>query len=163
VCNNRIIVNNELERKQDSLIDHVDGVKRLRTATTSEPIVLSPGDMSACSAMMVVMMILDTPDSSTRALWQSYQQRHLGASRSNRRRSENFAYQYLRDVNGSLTCRKILRHGNSRFTSHPKEGVLQIFIALKNSSPWPGLNPRPLDPVTSTLINRRIVITKFMI
>jgi hypothetical protein len=32
-----------------------------------------------------------------------------------------------------------------------EEGVLWIFIALKNPSPWPGLNPRPLSPVASTL------------
>jgi hypothetical protein len=32
-----------------------------------------------------------------------------------------------------------------------EEGVLQIFIALKNPSPRPGLNPRPLGPVVSTL------------
>jgi hypothetical protein len=48
------------------------------------------------------------PDSSTRALWQSYQQIHLWGSRRNGRRSENFSYQY---VNGSLACRKILRLG----------------------------------------------------
>jgi hypothetical protein len=30
--------------------------------------------------------------------------------------------------------------------------VLRIFIALKNPSLWPGLNPRPLGPVASTLI-----------
>jgi hypothetical protein len=29
----------------------------------------------------------------------------------------------------------------SGFTSHLKEGVLWIFIALKNPLPWPGLNP----------------------
>jgi hypothetical protein len=29
--------------------------------------------------------------------------------------------------------------------------VLRIFIALKNLSSRPGLNPRPLGPVTSTL------------
>jgi hypothetical protein len=91
-----------------------------------------------------------TTDSSTRALWQSYQQRLLGASRRNGR-SENFAYQYLRYVSGSLTCHKVLRHGASGFTSHPKEGVLRIFIALKNPSPRPGLNPRPLGPVASKL------------
>jgi hypothetical protein len=50
-----------------------------------------------------------------------------------------------------LTCRKILRHGTSGCTSHLKEGVLRIFIALKNPSPWPGLNPRPLRPMASTL------------
>jgi hypothetical protein len=84
------------------------------------------------------------PDSSTRALWQ--QQRNLGASSRNGKRSENFAYQYLRYVNGFLTCCKILRHGTSGFTFHPKE-----VCALKNPSPLPGLNPRPLGPLASTL------------
>jgi hypothetical protein len=32
-----------------------------------------------------------------------------------------------------------------------EEDVLRIFIALKNQSPWPGSNPRPLGPVTGTL------------
>jgi hypothetical protein len=31
-----------------------------------------------------------------------------------------------------------------------EEGVLQIFITLKNPSPWLGLNPQPLGPVAST-------------
>jgi hypothetical protein len=74
-----------------------------------------------------------------------------GASRRNGRRSENLAYQLLRYVNGSFTCRKILRHGTSGFTSHPKEGVLRIFIAHKNPSSRPGLNPRLLGAVASTL------------
>jgi hypothetical protein len=34
-----------------------------------------------------------------------------------------------------LECRKILRYGAGGFTSPPKEGVLRIFIALKNSTP----------------------------
>jgi hypothetical protein len=74
-----------------------------------------------------------------------------GASRRNGRRSENFAYQYLKYRKGSLTCRKILWHGTSGFTSHLKEDVLQIFITLKNPAPQPCLNPRPLGPVASTL------------
>jgi hypothetical protein len=52
---------------------------------------------------------------------------------------------------GSLTCRKNLRHGASGFTSHPKGGVLRIVIAIKNPSLRPGLNPRLLGPVASTL------------
>jgi hypothetical protein len=32
-----------------------------------------------------------------------------------------------------------------------QEGVLRIFIALKNPSPWPGSNTQPLGPVASTL------------
>jgi hypothetical protein len=74
-----------------------------------------------------------------------------GASRRNGRRSENFAYQYLKYLKGSLTCRNILQRGNSGFTSHPKKGELWIFIALKKPSPLPALNPRPLGPVASTL------------
>jgi hypothetical protein len=58
---------------------------------------------------------------------------------------------YLWCVNGFSTCPKILRQGTSGFISRPKEGVLPIFIALKNSSPRPCLNPRPLGPVASTL------------
>jgi hypothetical protein len=34
--------------------------------------------------------------------------------------------------------------GPSVFTSHPKEGVLRIFIALKNPSLWLGSNPQPV-------------------
>jgi hypothetical protein len=60
-----------------------------------------------------------------------------GTSKRNGRRSENFACQYLKYLKGSLTFLKILRHGTSGFTSHPKEGMLRIFIALKNSSPQP--------------------------
>jgi hypothetical protein len=75
-----------------------------------------------------------------------------GESRRNGRRSDNSAYQYyLKYLKGSLTCRKILRHGISGFTSSPKEGVLRIFIALKNPSPQSSLNPLPLGPVVSTL------------
>jgi hypothetical protein len=58
--------------------------------------------------------------------------------------NENFVYSSLRDFNRALTCRNISRHGTSSFTSHPKEGVLRIFIALKNPLPWLGSNPQPL-------------------
>jgi hypothetical protein len=85
------------------------------------------------------------------------------ASRRNGRRSENFAY--LKYLKGSLTCRKILRHGTYGFTSHPKEGVLRIFIVCKNTSPRLGLNPRPLGPVASSLTitppRRRTRITSY--
>jgi hypothetical protein len=46
-----------------------------------------------------------------------------------------------------FTCRKILRRGASGFTSPPKEGVLQVFIALENTSP----QPRTLVLTASTL------------
>jgi hypothetical protein len=72
-----------------------------------------------------------------------------GASRRNGRRSENFAYRYLKCLKGSLKCRKILRP--SLFTSHPRGRCAADFIALQNPSPRPGLNPRPVGPVASTL------------
>jgi hypothetical protein len=98
------------------------------------------------------------PNSSTRVLWQPtvlsggpVSTDICGASRGTGEGNENLVYRSPRDLKRSLTCRKILWHGTSGFTSHPKEGVLRIFIALKNPLPWQGSNPRPLDPVASTL------------
>jgi hypothetical protein len=41
----------------------------------------------------------------------------------------------------SLTCREIERYLADGFTSPLKEGVLRIFIVLKNSSPSAGFEP----------------------
>jgi hypothetical protein len=49
-----------------------------------------------------------------------------------------------------FSYQKILWHGADGFTS-PKEGVLWIFIALKNQSPRPGLNPLTRVSMESTL------------
>jgi hypothetical protein len=86
-----------------------------------------------------------TPDSSTRALWQFYQQRYLGQIGG---MDEGVR---ILPINIWKTCRKILRHGNFSFSFHPKEDVLRIFIALKSPSPRSGLNSRPLGPAASTL------------
>jgi hypothetical protein len=55
-------------------------------------------------------------------------------------RSENFSLQafpsHLQLI--VLACRKVLGYGASGFSSHPKEDVLRIFIALENPSPWAG-------------------------
>jgi hypothetical protein len=61
-----------------------------------------------------------------------------GESRRRGEGNENLVSPSPWDFKRFLTCRKILRHGTSGFTSHPKECVLRIFIALKNPSPWPG-------------------------
>jgi hypothetical protein len=66
--------------------------------------------------------------------------------------NENLVSSSPWDFKSSFTSRKMLRHGTSGFTSHPKEGVLRNFIALKNASPWPGSKPQPFGPVESTLI-----------
>jgi hypothetical protein len=84
--------------------------------------------------------------------------RHLWSKWEVAEGNENSVYPSLWDFKRSFTCRKILRHGTSGFSSHLKEGVLKIFITLKNSSPWPSKNPQPLGPVASTLTTKTTVI-----
>jgi hypothetical protein len=91
-----------------------------------------------------------TPDSSARALRQSYQQRHLERVGGMDEGTRISRIQYPWYANGYLTRRIILGYGTSGFTFHPKEGVLRIFVALKNPSRL-GLNPRLLGQVASTL------------
>jgi hypothetical protein len=107
-----------------------------------------PGWYLRWRAMVIMLPTGVTPDPFIRALWQSYQQRHLGQVGG---MGERVRILPIGIWNTSRERRKILWHGTSSFTSRPKEGVLRIFIALKNPSPRPGLNPRPLGPVTSTL------------
>jgi hypothetical protein len=61
--------------------------------------------------------------------------------------NENLDYPFPWDFKRCLTYRKFVGHRTSGFTFHSKEGVLQVFIALKNPSPWPRSNLRPLGPV----------------
>jgi hypothetical protein len=99
-----------------------------------------------------------TPNLSTRALWQlpvlsggPFSRDIYGANRGMDEGNENLVYPSPWDFKRSLTYRKILRQGTSGFTSRHKEGVLRIFIALKNASPWLGSNPRHLGPVARAL------------
>jgi hypothetical protein len=109
------------------LIDY-DGVRlRLRTAATIGLFIYPPGDMWAWRAMvMVMMMVGDNSRLVHQTCLATLPAETSGAIRRNGRRSENFAYQYLKYLKGSLICRKILRHGTSGFTSHSKEGVLPV-------------------------------------
>jgi hypothetical protein len=50
---------------------------------------------------------------------------------------------YVYTLKGCLTSRKIL-HGADGITSSPKEGVLRIFISLKNPMPSAGFEPANL-------------------
>jgi hypothetical protein len=54
-------------------------------------------------------------------------------------------------LQGSFPCRKILRHGANSFTSPPKDVVLRILSILKFHNPRPGLNPRTLGSMASTI------------
>jgi hypothetical protein len=74
-----------------------------------------------------------TPDSSTRALCQYSQSSSIKAEGTREGNNAFCLTNYLfNTMKGSLTCCKILWHGADGFTSLPKEGVLRIFIALKN-------------------------------
>jgi hypothetical protein len=94
--------------------DDVDGMRlRLWTAATNRPIVYPLGDTWAWITMVKWFWQRKTPDSFTRALWYSYQQSHLVASRRNRQREwwiwpcKVFLLILASDL---LTCRKILWH-----------------------------------------------------
>jgi hypothetical protein len=72
---------------------------------------------------------------ATSTLWWSCQQGHLWSEwESGWRKWELNLYVPLR-LKEIFTCHKILWHGTSGFTFHPKEGVLQIFIALAGLEP----------------------------
>jgi hypothetical protein len=56
--------------------------------------------------------------------------------------NDNFVYSSLWDFRSCFTCRKILRHGDlPALLPIREEGVLRIFIVLRNPSPWPGFEP----------------------
>jgi hypothetical protein len=75
-----------------------------------------------------------------------------GASRRNGWRNENCCIFCVFDTStGLLHAVKSYDTRPPAILNQPKEGVQRIFIALKNSLPWPGLNQRPLGPVASTL------------
>jgi hypothetical protein len=65
--------------------------------------------------------------------------------------NENLVYPCPSDFKSFLHAVKSYDMEPSDFTFHRKEGVLRIFIALKNPSPRPGFNPRALGSVASTL------------
>jgi hypothetical protein len=97
-----------------------------------------------------------TPDLSTRALWQFYQQDHLIANQEELcKKLMNLAFTvsfYVLKV--VFIYHKIVWHRANGFTSPMKEDMLWIFIAHKNPLPQPGLNPQTLGPVASTLTAR---------
>jgi hypothetical protein len=85
-------------------------------------------------------------------LW--LQQRHVAAKQEETGRemaAEIFLSVPLSYLMGSLTCRKILRHGAKNYTSHPKEVVLRILLPLKIHHSWPDLKAQTLGPMANTI------------
>jgi hypothetical protein len=146
-----------------------------------QPSVLSgspvSGEISGSHQYCLAGLSAEKSLAATSTVWQACQQRNLwqppvlsggpairdiaGASGRVGKGNENLVYPHPWDFKRDFTCRKILRHETSGFTSHPKEGVLRIFIALKNPSPWRCSNPQPLGPVASTLITTPPLSTIF--
>jgi hypothetical protein len=58
---------------------------------------------------------------------------------------------FLFTLRSDFACRKVLRNGAVWFNSPPKEGVLLVYVSLKNPSSRPGLNTRTLDLVIRSL------------
>jgi hypothetical protein len=117
------------------------------------PVVIPAGDMWAWKAIMGWSSQLGKSDSSIRALWQSYQQIHMGASRRNGRGSENFAYHYLRYYKGSLRCRKSYDVGPQALLPIRRKVCGRFLSPLKIrylGRVWT-VNPRHLGQVASTL------------
>jgi hypothetical protein len=124
------------------LVDYDGGETDVSEPRPSLAYCSSPGECK----WIAVMMMMPVGDNS----WLVYQRQmeRVGGMDEDIR---ILRIQYLWCVNGSFTCRNILRHGTSGFTSYRKECVLRIFIALKNASPRSGLIPLPLGLVASTL------------
>jgi hypothetical protein len=88
-------------------------------------------------------------------LWKSYQQSHLGANQEEFGEGDDQFSPRSIFVHTSklfLIFYKILLYGANGFTYLLEEGMLQIFIALKNPSPQMGFNPQTWGPMASMLI-----------
>jgi hypothetical protein len=126
---------------------------RLWTAVTNGPVVHFPCEMSM-DKYGGMMSAGGNPDSSTRALWQSYRQSHLVANRRKWAKEINLAVRsiFVHASKGFLTCRKILRHGAAGFPSAQRNECCSFLLPLEIHRPRPNLNLRIFGPMASTLI-----------
>jgi hypothetical protein len=116
--------------RDDDDDDDVDGVRlRLRTAAINGPI-FRPLDY----------ITGENPGNPTSTIISSE------AGGTGEGKDEFCFTKYLfHTLKGSLTCCKILRHGADCFTFSLKEGVLRIFVVIKNLSPSAGFELANLD------------------
>jgi hypothetical protein len=113
------------------MADYIGWDWRLRTAAITDLLFIPRVNVSGEQWWLWCQLGI-TPHSSTRAVWLSYQQRHLeqvGVIDEGMRILPISIWNTSRYI---LHALKSYDMGPSRFTSHPKEGVLQIFIVLKN-------------------------------
>jgi hypothetical protein len=106
------------------------------------------GDIWAWRTMVELYWQARIPDSSIRVFWQLM----------------NLAlFSIFHTLKCSSTCYKILQYGADCSSSPLKEGMLQIFITLKNPSPSAGCEPTNLGPMASTLTTRPPRTTKIIL
>jgi hypothetical protein len=110
-------------------VDDVDGVRLHLCVATNSPIVHLPGDIWVCRAKMEWYQQDKTLDSSTRVLWQFYQQ---SLSSSNEAGETWWRKCWILNTKYLFHTFNMPQHGPDSFTSPPKEAVLWIFSALKN-------------------------------
>jgi hypothetical protein len=107
----------------------------IRTAATNWPIFHPASNMWAWTAMIMMM-----PTGNNSWLVHESSLTVHPAESAGTSRSENFAYQYLKYFNGTLTCTKSYDMGPSRFTSHPKDADFYW--------PWKSIASAGFEPVT---------------
>jgi hypothetical protein len=142
---------------RSQLTDHVDGVRqRLWTAATNGLNVHPPDDIRAWRIMVEWCQQRKVPWFVHQSSLANLPPESAGSKQEERTKGMmNLALWsiFVHTCKLFFACRKILRHGSSYeyFTSPLKEGVLRIFIALKNPSPLPGVKSRTLGPMAVTL------------
>jgi hypothetical protein len=134
--------------------DHVDGARlRLWIAATNRSIVNFPSDIWAWRSMMdcyrqgkTLIRLPELSDNHTSSHLVAKQE-ELGEG------NDKFGFRsfLVHTYKWFFTCRKILRHGTDGFASPPKEACGGFLSPLKTHHPRPGLNPRILGPMASTL------------
>jgi hypothetical protein len=133
---------------------HVNWVRLcLWTAATNGPIVHPPGDIWAWRTMVEWHWQRKTPDLSTRVLRQFYQLRHLVVSKRNGRKEWEFSLEVFVFMLASdlLHAVKSYDMGPPALLPLQRKACCGFSVTLKNPSPWPGLNPRTLGPMASTV------------
>jgi hypothetical protein len=122
-----------------------------------------PCTATICPCTVLPIWVLIIHNSSTRFIWQVPETPSGKAGRKLPKKSVNFSVEYLfHTTQGSLTFRKILRHGAYDLLPLRQTSYYGFLPPLKISHPQPNLNPQTLGPMASMLTIRPPRITHFI-
>jgi hypothetical protein len=102
----------------------------------------------------IMMSTDETSDSSTRALWQPYQRRHLVESRRNGLKGMRiYSWEVFLFILPGDFLHTLKSYDMESLALLPlqRKVCCGILLPLKNSSPQPGMNLRSLGPMASTI------------